>query len=54
MAGNGSSEGKQPRIAVIGGGPVGIAAGRALLAEGLDDFVIFEKQDAFGGTWHLH
>ncbi len=43
-----------PRIAVIGAGPVGIAAGRALRAAGLNDFTIFEKQDAPGGTWHLH
>jgi cation diffusion facilitator CzcD-associated flavoprotein CzcO len=42
------------RIAVIGAGPVGIAAGRELLRRGLRRFTIFEKEAAVGGTWHIH
>lgn len=42
------------RIAVIGAGPAGIAAGRELLRNGFNDFTIFETQDAPGGTWRLH
>ncbi|NQX89553.1 MAG: NAD(P)/FAD-dependent oxidoreductase [Halioglobus sp.] len=42
------------RIAVIGAGPAGIAAGHALLERGFDNFTLFEKSDAAGGTWHLH
>lgn len=44
----------KPRIAIIGAGPAGIAAGRELLQKGFTDFTIFDKQDAAGGTWHLH
>jgi cyclohexanone monooxygenase len=42
------------RIAVIGAGPAGLAAGHELLAKGFTDFTIFEATDAVGGTWHLH
>jgi cation diffusion facilitator CzcD-associated flavoprotein CzcO len=42
------------RIAVIGAGPVGLIAGRELLRQGFRDFTIFEKEDAVGGTWHVH
>ncbi len=42
------------RVAVIGAGPVGIATGHELLRHGFTNFTIFEKADAFGGTWHLH
>ncbi len=42
------------RIAVIGAGPAGIAAGRALLQAGFTDFTIFEALDAPGGTWRQH
>ena len=42
------------RIAVIGAGPAGIAAGHELLAQGFTNFRIFEKAAAPGGTWHLH
>jgi len=38
------------RVAVIGGGPSGIAAAKALLAEGLI-VVVFEKSDQVGGNW---
>ena len=42
------------RVAVIGAGPAGIAAGYELRRQGFHDFTIFEKLDAAGGTWHLH
>ena len=42
------------RIAVIGAGPAGLAAGHELLARGFTGFTIFEATDAVGGTWHLH
>ncbi len=40
------------RIAVIGAGPSGLAAGHELLSRGFTNFTIFEKSDAPGGTWH--
>jgi cyclohexanone monooxygenase len=42
------------RIAVIGAGPTGIAAGVELLKQGFDNFVIYDKEAAAGGTWHMH
>lgn len=42
------------RIAIIGAGPLGIAAGHELLRQGIRDFVIFEKEAKAGGTWHIH
>lgn len=42
------------RVAVIGAGPAGIAAGRELLQQGFVNLTLFEKSDAVGGTWHLH
>lgn len=42
------------RIAIIGAGPAGIAAGHALLAQGFPRFTIYEATDAVGGTWHIH
>lgn len=42
------------RIAIIGAGPAGIAAGRELLQQGFRQFTIFDALDAPGGTWRLH
>jgi cation diffusion facilitator CzcD-associated flavoprotein CzcO len=42
------------RIAIIGAGPAGIAAGHDLLQQGFSDFTIFDALDAPGGTWRLH
>jgi cyclohexanone monooxygenase len=42
------------RIAIIGAGPAGIAAGRELLQQGFSEFTIFDALDAPGGTWRLH
>ena len=40
------------RLAIIGAGPGGLCMGKRLLDEGFDDFVVLEKSDAIGGTWH--
>ena len=42
------------KIAIIGAGPCGIAAGHELLQQGFDDFTIFDELDAPGGTWRQH
>ncbi|MEZ5573860.1 MAG: NAD(P)/FAD-dependent oxidoreductase [Halioglobus sp.] len=42
------------RIAIIGAGPAGIAAGHELLKKGFTEFTIFDALDAPGGTWRLH
>ena len=42
------------RIAIIGAGPAGIAAGYELLRQGFTEFTIFDALDAPGGTWRLH
>jgi len=42
---------RSPRVAIIGAGFSGIAAGVALRRRGIDDFVIFDKFDGLGGTW---
>ena len=38
------------RVCVIGAGPSGIAAAKALLAEGLD-VVVYETSGELGGNW---
>lgn len=48
------AENSELRVAIIGAGPSGIAAGHELLKQGFKQFTIFEKSDAAGGTWHLH
>ncbi|GAB5452551.1 MAG: NAD(P)/FAD-dependent oxidoreductase [Halioglobus sp.] len=48
------SENSKLRVAIIGAGPAGIAAGRELLQQGFSEFTIFDSLDAPGGTWHLH
>jgi cyclohexanone monooxygenase len=46
---------KKPlKIAIIGAGPAGIAAGHELLKQGIENFTIYDEQDAPGGTWKLH
>ena len=42
------------RIAIIGAGPSGLAAGHDLLEKGFSQFTIFETAPKPGGTWHLH
>lgn len=38
-------------VAIIGAGPGGIAAAHLLRQKGIDDFIIIERGDDFGGTW---
>lgn len=42
------------RIAIIGAGPSGLAAGHELIRKGFHNFQIFDKCGAVGGTWHNH
>jgi cation diffusion facilitator CzcD-associated flavoprotein CzcO len=42
------------RVAIIGAGPAGIAAGHELLKQGFQNFTIFDALDAPGGTWRQH
>ena len=39
------------RVAIIGSGFSGLAAGIALRKHGIEDFTIFEKNSGLGGTW---
>lgn len=49
--GSSGPSGRGPRICVIGAGPSGITAGRNLIAEGLTNLVIYERNAAVGGNW---
>ncbi|CAM4105172.1 NAD(P)/FAD-dependent oxidoreductase [Nocardia ninae] len=42
----------QYEVAVIGAGPGGIAAGVKLRKAGIDDFIVLERSDEVGGSWH--
>lgn len=50
-----STSGSEPtpgaRVAIIGAGFSGIAAGVSLLRRGITNFTIFEQADGVGGTW---
>src|SRR3954466_331453 len=60
MSGNGRSVaatrdvGRRLRIAIVGPGPCGLCMAKRLLDEGFGDFVVIEKTDGVGGTWHLN
>lgn len=41
-------------VAIVGSGFGGLAAAIRLKQEGHDDFVVFERDDAVGGTWHVN
>lgn len=47
-------ESKSLRVAIIGAGPAGIAAGIRLQQQGVSDIVLFEKNSAVGGTWNVN
>jgi len=40
-----------PKICIIGAGPCGLAAAKALAAEGLTDLTIFDRGEEVGGNW---
>ena len=42
------------RVVIIGAGFGGIGLAVRLLAEGIDDVVILEKEDDLGGTWYVN
>ncbi|WP_306358596.1 MULTISPECIES: NAD(P)/FAD-dependent oxidoreductase [unclassified Nocardia] len=48
----GETTGPQYEVAVIGAGPGGIAAGVTLRRAGIHDFVVLERADEVGGSWH--
>src|ERR1700760_4254386 len=50
-AGERMKRAKPVRVAVIGAGFSGIAAGVALLRQGITDFTIFDSSQGVGGTW---
>jgi cation diffusion facilitator CzcD-associated flavoprotein CzcO len=43
--------GRIHEVAIIGAGPGGITAAHLLRRNGIEDFVILEKQAGLGGTW---
>ena len=43
---------REVEVAILGGGICGIGAGITLRRDGVEDFVIFERSDRLGGTWH--
>ncbi|GAB20137.1 putative flavin-containing monooxygenase [Gordonia effusa NBRC 100432] len=42
------------QVAIIGAGPGGIATGVKLSKAGINDYVIIERSDNFGGSWQLN
>ena len=46
-----SAVARKPRVGIIGAGPSGIAAAKAMLQAGLDDLVLFERNNQVGGNW---
>jgi cation diffusion facilitator CzcD-associated flavoprotein CzcO len=41
----------QYKVAIIGAGPSGLAAAKALKEAGVTDFVVFDKNEMVGGNW---
>ncbi len=39
-------------VLVVGAGFAGICAGKMLLDKGIENFKVYDKSDAIGGTWH--
>lgn len=54
MSGTHGTNGRGPRIAIIGAGPGGLCMGIRLKAAGLDRFEILEKAGGVGGTWYYN
>ena len=42
------------RVAIIGSGFAGLGAAARLKQAGIDDFVVLERSDDVGGTWHVN
>jgi cation diffusion facilitator CzcD-associated flavoprotein CzcO len=45
---------RRPRVVVIGAGMAGILSAIKLKEAGLDDLVVYEKDDGLGGTWRAN
>jgi len=41
-------------VAIVGAGFGGLCTAKRLLDEGIDDFLVFERDHAVGGTWHAN
>ncbi|MGB7383605.1 MAG: FAD-dependent oxidoreductase, partial [Rhodococcus sp. (in: high G+C Gram-positive bacteria)] len=41
-------------VAIVGAGFGGLGAAIRLQQEGRKDFLVFERDDAVGGTWHVN
>ena len=42
------------RVAIVGSGFAGLGAAVKLAQAGIEDFVVLERSDEIGGTWHLN
>lgn len=42
------------RVVIVGSGFAGLGAAVRLRQAGIEDFVVLERSDAIGGTWHLN
>ncbi len=51
MTGGGEAAAAELRICVIGAGPAGIAAAKSMLAAGLRNVTVFDRNDRVGGNW---
>lgn len=51
-------EGRDPdaplAVAVVGAGFGGLCTAKRLLDEGIDEFLVFDRADSVGGTWHAN
>ena len=45
---------QDPRIVIIGAGMAGILSAIKFREAGYDNFIIYEKSDALGGTWRAN
>ncbi len=41
-------------VLIVGGGMSGIAMGAMLAEQGIHDYLVLERSDGLGGTWHLN
>jgi len=46
------TDARRPRIAIVGAGPGGLCMAIRLAQEGLEDFVVLEREAGVGGTWY--
>ena len=47
-----SAPGTAVQVAIVGSGFSGLGMAIRLKQEGVDDFVVLERGDDVGGTWH--